>query len=163
MEQEVKKIPQFENTTLGKKYFLIHLSDSLANLLLGTTIIAFLFAIFPVAYALFVAIYSIVVIFFCIIVVIFTIGLIFTVPENIVTKVFNTISTLDVNVSLAIQQSGYIYIVSIGFALWAILLILLLVDKGKHNKAKIIIALVVSFLALVLLLVFGIAGGKNVK
>ena len=143
---------------IEKQDFLNRLYDTFANLTIFLSVMAFFIALAPIIYVGFVMVYFLIAIILSVFLVLFTIGLIFTVENNIVTRIWSSLDQLDVNKAVSFQASiGPVLLGFIGVLL--VLLIVGLVLKMNKTKTKPIATIVVGGVAFILLFVFLLMGG----
>lgn len=146
------------NRPLEKQDFLNRLYDTFCNFEIFLSVIAVLVALAPLIYVGFLLVYFLIVFIITVFLVIFTIGLIFTVENNIVVRLWSTMDKLDVQKAVEFQSISGPIILGIMGALM-IALVVGFVFKMNKTKSKAIAAIVVGGLAFLLLFVFVLLGG----
>ena len=147
------------NRPIEKQDFLNRLYDTFANLTVFLSVVAFLLAMAPIIYVGFIFAYFMIVVVVSLFLVIFTLGLIFTIENNIVVKMWSTIDKLDVDKATSFQLTVGPVILGIMGVLLVLLAIGFIIKMNK-TKTKPIVTMIVGGVTFLLLLIFVIVGGS---
>ena len=162
MIMEDKNTPSFGRTELSRKYYVRHFNETLANVLIAGTVLAFLVALMPLLSALFLFTYVLLIFVVSAFLVIFTVGLIFTIENNIVVRMWSVLDKIDVDYATKLQAQALPWILGIMAVTFAIVLVLTILDKAQYKKSKFISILIVSgiFLLIALIVFIIVQAGK---
>ena len=144
---------------IEKQDFLNRLYDTFANLAVFLTVVAFIVAVAPLIYVGFVFAYVMIAFILSVFLIIFTLGLIFTVENNIVVRIWSSMDKLDVDKASNFQLAVGPTILGI-LGVLLVLLIVGFIFKMNKTKTKPIVVIILGSIAFLLLLVFVIVGGS---
>ena len=154
-EQEYRPTPQFNTTKLSSSYGLRTTKEILFRLLIFVMVITFCITMLPIAFAIFGAFYVLLIFCLSAIIVIVTVGLIFTIENNIVVRMWSLLDKLDMDLAVRIQTTGLPIAMGVMGAIMISLLVLVIIDRKNPGtgKGKYIAALSVGAVGLVFSLI----------
>ncbi len=160
---EPEKIAKPTKTRLEKIYGVRHLADIFVGLAIFLTVANFLLAIMPLTAALFIAIYFMFIFMITVVVVVATVGLIFTIKDNFISKMWASIGHVDMNVFMNVQQIVFPITLSLQAALFALALIFTIIDRKKEGIGSRVAAIVICGVFLAISLMIYLVSRSGVK
>ena len=143
---------------LGKNDFKFRLYDTVNNLTILFLVLAMMIALAPLIYVGFLLVYFIFIFVVSVFLILFTMGLIFTVKDNIVVKMWRTLDGLNVDKAVSFQATiGPVVLVLLGITLTVT--IVGIFTKLSKTKTKPIVTSIFAGLAFVFLLLMLLMGG----